>query len=590
MTGSYFRMRVKAEHLVYAAAFLAALALRLVGAAQFPLTDREAVLALQALALSRGQSPLLDPHALYLALTALLFSVFTPAAWTARFWPALAGSGLVLLPALYRERIGRFPAALLAIFLAFDPGLLAVSRMAGSQALALFLTLLALGLWLKRRPTLAGAAAGLALLSGPGIWPGALGLLAAGWLTGRPRRAPAPDLSAPAVPEPADAIPSASPIRQAVFAALVTLFFSGTLFFLIPSGLSAAGQSLPAYLSGWLPGSAAAAGLPFGLFLLSLLLYEFFPLIFGLWHAGWSFTRGAALPGPSRTVRFLVIWGGVALLLALVYPARQLADVTWALIPWWALAARQIARLVTLPSADRLPVMGQAVLASVILAFISMGLVTLANVPSTDSLQNEIQLGGALVMLAASAGLVAWGWSRRVAMRGLSWGLGLLLLVYFLAAGWNAAGLAGRARDELWSGGPRIRSADLILATLKNLDQWNGPHTSAPNIAVVGVASPALRWLLRDVAQVSYPAALTSASSPAVVITPLQPQLSLAASYRGEAFVLDETVNWQQIKLADWVRWQVFRALPDTVVQQNKIILWARNDLFPGGAAQLITK
>ncbi len=176
--------RLKLEHVLYGIALLLALYIRLAGANVIPLTNREADLALQALALARGQAVLVGPHPAYLALTTALMILFSAGNWVARFWPAVMGSLLVLVPALFRGRIGKLPAVLLAFFLALDPGLLAVSRQADSLSMALLFSMLALGLWINQKATLAGIAAGMALLSGPQVWPGLLGLGAAVWITG----------------------------------------------------------------------------------------------------------------------------------------------------------------------------------------------------------------------------------------------------------------------------------------------------------------------------------------------------------------------------------------------------------------------
>jgi hypothetical protein len=368
---------------------------------------------------------------------------------------------------------------------------------------------------------------------------------------------------------------------------LLTLFFGGTLFFFIPNGLGAIGQSLTAYLGGWTPGPGSAGQSSIGLMLLGLLLYEFFPLIFGLWRGIVSARRGSPGRSPAyRLDRFLLVWWLAALLLAVLYPSCQLPDLAWSLIPLWALAARQIARLFTLPAYDRVPVMGQTILAAVIFAFISMTGVTMTNAATGDPPEYWIKIAGALALLASSAGLIGWGWSRRVASRGVLWGLSAVLACYFLAAGWNSASLDGRGGVDLWSGGSAVRDGSLILSTLENLDQWGPVQPGGPGVVVTGVSSPSLRWLLRNVEQVSFDTVLSSTSNPAVVITPFQPQLSLASTYRGEAFVLNETVDWKQIKLADWFRWQVFRTAPATALVQDKIILWARSDLFPGGSVQ----
>ena len=70
---------------------------------------------------------------------------------------------------------------MLAFWLAVDPGLVIVSRQVNGPMMALSFSLLALGLWHAHRTAWAGIFAGLALLSGPAFWQGALGLGSA-WL------------------------------------------------------------------------------------------------------------------------------------------------------------------------------------------------------------------------------------------------------------------------------------------------------------------------------------------------------------------------------------------------------------------------
>src|SRR5512138_3796328 len=112
----------------------------------------------------------------YVPLTAILFGIFDATNFLARFWPALSGTALVLTPWALRGRFGRPAAILLAFGLALDPGLVAMSHLAGGPMLAIaFLVLTALA-WVKGKRALAGISAGLALLSGRSIWIGLLGL------------------------------------------------------------------------------------------------------------------------------------------------------------------------------------------------------------------------------------------------------------------------------------------------------------------------------------------------------------------------------------------------------------------------------
>ncbi len=172
--------KITLEPALYLLAFGAAMGFRFISLGQAPLGDGESRLALQAMQMAAGVHPPLDPQAGYLTLTSALFFLFGRDGWLARFWPALVGAGLALAPYLFREQIGRSAALALAFFIAFDPGLVAVSRQADGRMLALVFTAFGLGFMLARKPVGAGICAGLALLGGPTVWMGTIGL-ALGW-------------------------------------------------------------------------------------------------------------------------------------------------------------------------------------------------------------------------------------------------------------------------------------------------------------------------------------------------------------------------------------------------------------------------
>lgn len=582
---------LRTEHILYAAALTIALLIRLLKLESAPFSNDEAALALQAWESALGKDPLLAPHPAYIVLTSLVMYIFNASAWTARFWPALAGSLIVLLPALFRDRLGSLPAVALAFFLALDPGLLAVSRQAGSLPLALFFTLLALGLWRKGFYLPAGIAAGMALLSGPAFWHGlaALGIasLAAAYLQ---KRQPRPDdgeglrnVVFGLRLEEQDRLTTAagsSAWRKAIAAGLVTVLLAGTLFFSIPNGLSAAAGGLAAFLRGWaLPAGAPTGVLP-SLLLIALAAYALLPLIFGLWGGLRGLLSGGAVD------RFLLMWFIAALVLALVYPGRAVSDLLWAILPLWALATRQGVRLLELPGQDYLAVLGQALLSTIIFAFVSLTAVTLVNVPNLPQQQVLLRMAIAVLMLAASTILIGWGWSRTVAVRGLVLGLSVVLLAYTVAAGWDAAGFTGKSARDLFAGNAQLASADLITGTIENLDQWTPPQTGGLEVVVLNVPSPALRWELRNLQRVRFVENLPPEASPGIVISPDQPELALSATYRGQRLVLSEQTAWNTLNAADWFRWMVFRSVPAGSASLQHIILWARVDLFPGEQAQ----
>jgi len=277
---------------LYILALILALFLRLLNLGSQPLNEQEASWALEALPAQTIQprsaqvvpseqtgSPTPGAQPAYIILTQAVFTIFGDSDLTARLWPALAGSALVLLPVLLRRRLGSKAALIMAFGLAIDPGLVVVSRQAGGPMLALAFGLLALGLWEARRPVWAGIMGGLALLTGPAVLFGllvwGLGQAAIALLARRRSSAARPegqavDVYEPRLPRPevtgdnGDGSPSdavsqpkdasqaqSAELRTALLAGLVTFILVGSAFLRYPAGLVGAVYSLPSFLLDW---------------------------------------------------------------------------------------------------------------------------------------------------------------------------------------------------------------------------------------------------------------------------------------------------------------------------------------------------
>lgn len=551
---------MRRDFLLFGTAFLLALFVRFAFLGRVPLSDAEAALALQSMALSRGEPVALGPHPGYLLLSAAWMFLFGTGNAVARFWPALGGALVALAPLFFRRQIGRRTAIWLAFFLAIDPGLVALSRQAGSLPLAVSFLLLAVGLWLSRRVVWAGVMAGMALLSGPQIWPGMFALGIAVWVYG-PR----------AGADPAARESTKADLRRGGVALLAVLLLVGTMFFAIPRGISAMAASLPAYLETWVRPS----GQPLTLLAAGLLFYGMMPVVFGI--------VGLVLGWKQQLNRFLGVWALIALVLALAPQGRSVESLAWVVLPLWVLTARQAEHFFRVPASARAAVFGQAALAAAILTFISFDLLAISD---SLKLRQEITpeliaLVGALVLLAATSLLVAWGWSGRVAVYGVVWAVLAVLLSFTISAAWNGAGLSGRWSAELWRPGPQFVDEDLLTATVRNFENWNIGSTYSVDVAVVATPSPALRWALRDHAPVQYVDFLPSSSAPAVVITADQPEVELSATYRGQNMVLGRQPVWTAATANDWLRWLYFR---EASYQDQMVVLWARTDLFPADA------
>lgn len=557
------------ETLLYLIAFVLGLAARLIQLGAMPLNDQEASWALQALGLAQGTHPALGSQPAYVVLTAVLFFAYGGGTgFLARLVPALVGSALVLAPRLFRERLKPRPAVILSFSLALEPGLVALSREAGSGIMALTFLLLAWGFWERRKLAWAGVCAGAALLSGSALWEGLLVLgiswaILRGWERGA-RLAPrseSPDVKPQTVPR--------SPLLTAILFAVGTIVIGGSLFFLAPTGLSSWLSGLPEYVAGWVHPSA----IPRGLMLFALLAYEPVGLILALVATVRGWIRG------SLRVMRLSMWMVVALLVALFYTAHQVSDLAWMLVPLWALAALELARSLDVRPSERRDVLGVVAFIFLILVFAWLNFLGLLQspVPSSESTLRFVVVFGALFVLGVSLVLVAVGWSGRVARFGGVWGLVAALSFYSISALTGAAGLRTLPdAADMWRPVGSFPEASLLLGSVNNMSDWSDTNINSQPVTIVGLDSPALVWLLHD-RPVQVQAVLDPSAQPPMVITADQSNPALAAAYRGQSFVWRRTAVWDQTGFGDWLQWLPFHQISQ---QSETVILWVRSDLF----------
>ena len=557
----------KHEGWLYALAFLLALGLRLTQLGAMPLTDVEAAPALQALQIAQSLKPALSPHPFYILSTSILFFIYGGGTnFLARFIPALIGSLLVFVPLLFADRIKPRPSLILAFFISLDPGLIALSRQAASPILAISFLFLAWGFFYKNRSNLAGIFAALALLSGLSIaWAILQGI--------QSRRSPQhiPDSSISNLESRiSDPQPPFTNYRAFLLPFIITFITAGTLFFIVPNGLSAALASIPAFISRW----TSASGFPEGRLFFSLIVYQ--PL--GVLLALYAIIRGW-MNGSSRIIS-LSVWFLVALLLAVFIPSRQISDLAWVLIPLWAMAALELTRNVDVFTEERNEVIGVIFLTAFIWAFAWLDFSGMVWLP-TDSQEYIMRfwlLIGALFLIVLSLLLVSAGWSLRIARIGGVWGLSLALGVLGFGGALGSAGLRGSNHPELWWLPSIPTQADLLQATVSDLSEWGMGNDNAAPVLIAGLDSPALEWALRE-HQVLVVETLDISSAPYFVITPLQDNPILASAYRGQDFIWRQTPLWNLALPQEWIRWVALREMPQTG-EGEAIILWARDDLF----------
>lgn len=571
--------KIKTEHVIYIFIFSLALFLRLFNLGLIPLNGVEAGWALRAYQVSQGSGVDVAGQPAYVLMTSLLLTLFGSNDALVRFLPALAGSALVWLPFLLRYRLGRIAAILVAIGLALDPGLVSLSRQAGSPMLALVFTLFSIAVWLAGAPLWAGALAGLSLLSGAAA--------IFGWVVLGITLALLVFLSNLKLQ------PDKKDLQTAFIAAAAVLILAGTLFLRYPQGITGIGEAVWSFISGFGRfDGASLLQLP-----LALGVYQPLALLFAV--------IALRLPLDEYGSSVSVLKYGVlaSLFFLLIYPSRQVSDLMWAIVLLWGLAGTALSRLLPLKRKQYTSVVWcQTALTFVLLVLLWINLSAITSAPHGDlglavqqvftfqfkqidlNTQNYITRWLVLffvpLLLVLTTLMIGMGWSFREAIHGLVLGAVFTMLLYTFSVGWAAGQHREKQANELWFLGGAAGNGHQMLSIISDLSERNIGQRQAIDV-IYQVDSDWLRWYLRDFSQARYSHQLAAGEFPSVVISPVTDEaLALTQAYRGQSFSVRQYPSWRSWP-ANFTSWLVFRQSP--TISEN-VILWVRLDLFPGDA------
>jgi hypothetical protein len=560
MNGKFTR----SEPWLYLGAFILAVGFRLVNLGSLPLSDREALEALKALALLDGSSTS-SAQPFYAMLTAGLFNFFGSGEFLARLVPALAGCLLLVVPMLLRHKLGRMAALILAYGLAIDPALVSISRQAGSAMPALSFSLLALAcLWI-RRTRMAGVFAGLAVLTGTSFWFGLIGFLLAYLVDDLLTRMKSKKAGS-ADDESLKTIRGRE-TREAWWAFGLTLLLGGSLFLIVPSGYSMIVSGLLSHITGW----QTSGGVSVARILIALTVYQAAVLLLGLTE-GISGLIQRQIECRSAFIAFLAY-----LFLLLVYPGRQMQDAAWCIVLLWLLTAWLASHISSTPREAVLPILGHAALIVALVIFLILNVTwVLGGFGGLDVTRSLTILGILLVILIISF-MVAYGWGLEVAARGALTGFGLILLSFMLSLGVSAGGMNGRSSPDLWREDNRVTGARTLLADLNTVSLWNTGVREGLTVEVMAFDRPSMRWTLRQFPEVHFVNALSPDGTPDVIITDFIFRPELSDSYRGETFAWYTTPDWDTLDAYSFLDWIFHRKVNEST---TNLILWMRQDLF----------
>ncbi len=561
---------------LYAVIATLALALRLYRLGLAPLSASEAMLSLAALhgtAIPIGASPLLY------WVNAVLFSTFGTGDALARLVPALAGSVLVLLPALMRERIGRVGALGAAALLAISPVAILTSRIASGDALVAAVMLGLVGVasgylqdrrsgWLYAGTALLGVglASGHMIYSTLLLWVAGAGVMVVSSDKDESREMWRTIRAAPKLP-------------GKLISVLVAVFMaSATALMWQPGGLGAAITLFSAWVADFQSGVTAWYW-PFQL----LAVYEPLVVVAGLGGLFFVLQR----EDPLRNV--LTAWLVMAVLLAVLRAGHTSGDVLLVVMPLALLGGLALEMIADSLRGLRFSVEEGALLFILFpaIAFLVLGLASYANNPNAVPAATVLNLGpmtqliqvalGAMFIVMLVAFFAALS-SLEVAVRGATLAILAVLALATWGAGWNAAqNHPGDPREII--AGP-LTTSPAVRDLARDIAKLSADKTTDVTTLALVVQSPpdgVLAWYLRDLRNKRFVSSVDASSAPTALVTTGTEPPALAGSYAGERFALQREWRIEGKSPQDILKWLVFRQA-DLPTPTQQVVLWVRQE------------
>ena len=552
--------------LIILAIFFAGLCLRLVNLGKIPFNTAEAQNAYAAFLVANGLSTGTAASPVYEGLSAPTFFVLGAAPFFARFWPALAGASLALVPLFLRRRVGALQAVLLAAGLAFDPVLFTLSRQAGGAIFTAVGLIWALSFFMERKSIGLGIALAVAWLSGSWFW---IALLTCGigvgiYMLTQNKAA-------------ANSLANACPFRTKTFreaaglSFIVSLILLASALILNPAGLSGIASGLAGLWSSSQEVATIAYILPIyrvSAYSLPIILFAF-PAALSAWKEK---------DGRGQIVSLVA---GVMLLSIFLFRTQGTAGYVLLHCLLWFLAARTLENQILLEAGQKDIALGAFLLGMAICAYLAVSAKNLVN-PAQSALTvgpSAIAFVLGLLLLVLIFFLVMMGWSLQTARKGILSAVLLSVLAFSLSLTFLALKPSNPYPALVWSDSSLWVNADAQSTLLREIEKTGKLEPQVSSVVMTAPQLEVLRWNFRDFRHVLVSTGLPENSPPEIILSATADQKNAAESYRGVRIVNPGIVQWDTIAPLNLVRAAVSKRLP---VENFEYYLWIRQDLMTG--------
>ena len=563
--------KLNLQYLIILIIFICSLSIRIYKLGELPLSDTEASNVMDVIRTNTGEENYSYNSVDDFFIT-YMFSIFGINSFSARLTSALIGSLIVFFPMVLKKNISSTNSIIFALFLAFDPILINLSRLADSKMIALVTFMFGMAFLLLSQAWMAGICFGVYFLCGLPTWNGVLILIIVLLLL---------------------AIRNLYKKSKVIGDELVSIFHSiknrqfwlgilsiiGLSFIIFPSTISVITSGLIEFTRQlfspnliYIPKSS-----------ILLIFISCYPLFIFLFCCG-LLTRDRN----QKNIHSFMVLSFISILLTLaLLPSANILDVSWLVIPLYLVSANGAAYLIE----HFRTISGKVFLISIpILSSFVFIYLLLLRVVSFQSYTLEI--GQILISIIAIVFflllmliILAWGWSIRLGVNGFTTGLMIILLIHQLSITAHSTGVASRPEQEVWRSSGYFQDAHLLKEIISDIVEWNRGTLRKIDVVLLNSMDDNILWELKeyDIKSVND---LAPNEKPSLLITGIDQIINHETNYLKQRFVRNVYPQWLQDPIhalinSDFYEWLFLRM---GSLKEERMILWARNDLFPGNS------
>lgn len=569
-------MRIKKtitlEALIYLLIVIIGFLLRIINLSNVPLSDYEALIALDGLSLiSNPPGKVISDQTFLTNLLGSLFYIFGAGNFLSRLIPALVGTFLIILPAFFRTYFDRKALLILSGWIAISPTFVSLSRQVDSSILLVVAFGLFVYFLLQKNSIVSAVFLVLALLTGKiFFWNLTLFFLVIVYsnLFVNKNEINLFKLIVSIIKEMNK--------KSFLISFLLSYIFFSTFGFIYTNQFTGIARGLIDFLNIFSNFNQFGS---LGEISRSIIFYEPAVLFFGIIGLVWLFRR--------NQIGSLSITGIVIINIILLMVANE-RIVTWNIFfvgPLMVSGSFFLGNFLKLPKEDLNKILYSTGIALSIVLFIGLAFISMMvnQNQAIDQINLRVLYIAAGFVLIIGAGLLAgWAISWRITGRSFLLLSVILLGIFTISATWNAAGLRKPVENtELRIDQVPIGN-EMLVEVIQDFSSWNYGVDNKASILILDRPSTSLRWSLRSFENVLFQETIPRDTVYDVVISSNNVLIEQADSFRGQEVIWKTSPQWQNMKAKDVSNWILTRRVQENLVNKESLIIWIRNNLVPG--------